>query len=436
MQVNFRRLNSVGPFVMGVWQGPNSIKIGNEESMDGRCAVMAETLKEELTRLSIAKQLNFSQTTVLDIGCHDGWVLNQISHLGFKELTGVEPRNKNIQKGIVVREELGIDDKVKFIEGNLEGLPNKKYDLVVCTGLLYHVESIPVAINKLRDVTKSHLFIESRVVNSKFLSEKMKFQIELNDLDYKNKKETAGLALHKFETKYSDGSADKNTVVTLPSTELLVMYLKNAGFTDIRIVTEPSDFRSKLKRKERPLDGVCILASVPQEISQISATNLVDSIIDFESEYVLEQLTISSSLKIKKALHNKNSISIENHFINLCLQNSRIHNKFYSKVFALKFRKENNKKILGDIKFSPEDKIDFEIGKNLFRDSSLPEAKEIFEKIIDKPNADWRTVYRSLFYLSVISEQMQEPNLSRYYDQLLISCNPNFPGDHFRRKFK
>jgi hypothetical protein len=162
----------------------------------------------------------------------------------------------------------------------------------------------------------------------------------------------------------------------------------------------------------------------------------VDSIIDFESEYVLEQLTISSSLKIKKALHNKNSISIENHFINLCLQTSRIHNKFYSKVFALKFRKENNKKILGDIKFSPEDKIDFEIGKNLFRDSSLPEAKEIFEKIIDKPNADWRTVYRSLFYLSVISEQMQEPNLSRYYDQLLISCNPNFPGDYFRRKFK
>ena len=37
--------------------------------------------------------------SILDIGCNDGWVLHQLSDLPFKKMVGIEPREKNIEKG-------------------------------------------------------------------------------------------------------------------------------------------------------------------------------------------------------------------------------------------------------------------------------------------------------------------------------------------------
>mgnify|MGYP001399784175 CR=1 FL=1 len=61
--------------------------------------------------------------TVLDIGCYDGWITNELQRrLGFEEAIGVEPRKKNIDKGVVAREALSIETECTFIQGSLSQL--------------------------------------------------------------------------------------------------------------------------------------------------------------------------------------------------------------------------------------------------------------------------------------------------------------------------
>ena len=37
--------------------------------------------------------------SIADIGCYDGWILHELSDLPFKRMVGIEPRQKNIDKG-------------------------------------------------------------------------------------------------------------------------------------------------------------------------------------------------------------------------------------------------------------------------------------------------------------------------------------------------
>ena len=65
---------------------------------------------------------------------------------------------------------------------------------------------------------------------------------------------------------------------------------------------------------------------------------------------------------------------------------------------------KSQKEIISNLHYSYEDKINFEIGKTLFFLNRFEEAKEYFFKIIDKRNSDFRSVYRSFYFMYKISK--------------------------------
>ena len=85
--------------------------------------------------------------SILDIGCNDGWVLHQLSEFLFKKMIGIEPRKK-YSKRKIARKILKLKNNVKYKIGSIENLGKEKFDIVICAGLLYHVESIPYALKK------------------------------------------------------------------------------------------------------------------------------------------------------------------------------------------------------------------------------------------------------------------------------------------------
>ena len=223
--IDWKKINTYGPYSMAVWKNLDGVSIGNQESMDGRAELMHETLRK-----SIVSNFSFdelSNLTILDVGCHDGWLLSQLSNLPFKAMTGIEPRAKNVKKGEVVREELGISNNIEFLVGDLDSLNGRKFDIVVCTGVLYHVESIADFLKQLESICQRFLFIESRTIDSKLVTEELIRQSEIVDLPYKFDQLPVGLSMHKFESTFSDGSSHKDIVVSLPTPETLMMYLRS-----------------------------------------------------------------------------------------------------------------------------------------------------------------------------------------------------------------
>ncbi len=95
--------------------------------------------------------------TAADIGCGLGYFSGFLHSLGF-QVTAVDGREENANEG---RRRY---PDVKFITANAEDLPLvgiQTYDLVLCFGLLYHLENPFRAIRHLSTITSKVLLVES-----------------------------------------------------------------------------------------------------------------------------------------------------------------------------------------------------------------------------------------------------------------------------------
>jgi SAM-dependent methyltransferase len=98
--------------------------------------------------------------TALDLGCGVGYFSATLRELGF-QVTGVDARAENIEEAS--SRHPGIDFRVVDAE-DPSLLLLGTFDLVVCFGLLYHLENPLRAMRNLRAVTGKILLLESMVV--------------------------------------------------------------------------------------------------------------------------------------------------------------------------------------------------------------------------------------------------------------------------------
>lgn len=104
-----------------------------------------------------------SLSSAVDIGCGVGDFSKLLSELGFR-VVGVDGRGENIAEA--KKRYPGIN----FVTGNAEDLVTSQmgsFDLVLCFGLLYHLENPFRAIRNLRSLTGQVLLIESMCAPTK-----------------------------------------------------------------------------------------------------------------------------------------------------------------------------------------------------------------------------------------------------------------------------
>mgnify|MGYP002637223365 CR=1 FL=1 len=109
--------NAYGPYAHGTWVG-HELVIGNEEALAGRGAFLVSLIRRSILEKFTLDQI--SNMTLVDVGCYDGWLICQLEDLPFARMIGVEPRKKNLDKGRVIRELLGIETRVEFRQGSIE----------------------------------------------------------------------------------------------------------------------------------------------------------------------------------------------------------------------------------------------------------------------------------------------------------------------------
>ena len=419
-------LNAHGPYSMAVWTSGN-VAVGNEEGLRGRSAYFTQLIRKALLENFSLDEL--STFSILDVGCNDGWVLHELSDLPFSKMVGVEPREKNIKKGEVVRKVLKLKNRVEYRCGDIESLNGEIFDVVICAGVLYHVESIPLALRQLRDSCKKFLFIESRCLSSSLISKKLKDQIEMRDLVYQFKKKHVGITAQKFESAYHDGSARRTTIVNIPTTESLLMSLESLGFNDLKVVANTKDYRDSVWKNRRPLDGVCITAMVNQ-CNKDDCLNEKDWIMKYE--YGLRNTILKRSLMqplYKFFLQNKFSVDCfgKSIFVLLYILSPAVFSNALLKIMSFLSYGEYELEILKNLRYAPKDKIALEFGKILESEGKSSEALTVLKQISSKINADWRSVYRSYFLISKIYGSQKEYGKRDRYLSLCLTCNPKYP---------
>jgi SAM-dependent methyltransferase len=419
-------LNAHGPYTMAVWRS-GDIEVGNEEGLKGRSAYFIERIRETILKNFTLDELK--ALSIVDIGCNDGWVLHQLSDLPFAKMVGIEPRQKNIDKGKKVRAVLGLQNNVDYRVGDLESIGDESFDIVICAGVLYHVESIPESLRNLRNICKKMLFIESRCLASKYITDDLKYEIEMRDLVYQYKDKICGITGQKFESAYHDGSTNSFCVVNVPSVESLYMYLDFLGFENIDIVADPETYRAAVWKKKRPLSGVCMAAFLNPD-KQEMASDESSWIIEYERG--LEQAVLPR--KFVEPLYNY-----------FCLGNTSgslfaqalgtfgylTAPDWLAKVFGSLVNMGHNDKyeleIIKNLRYSPHDKLCLEYGKLLHSEGKHEEAIVALNRVSMKLNADWRAVYRSFWLLSQIYKTLGNEAESERYKGLCLNCNPEFP---------
>jgi len=419
-------LNANGPYSMAVWTSGN-MQIGNEEGLKGRSAFFTERIREILLKnFTIDEIKTFS---VLDIGCNDGWVLHELSDLPFARMVGIEPREKNIAKGRTVRNILNIPSRVEYKIGDVDTLEDDIFDIVICAGLLYHIESIPNALRRIRKVCGRMLFIESRCISSKYITRALRHEIEMRDLVYQYKDKICGITAQKFETSYSDGATNEFCIVNIPTIESLIMYLDFLGYEKMEIVADPKSYRAAVWKNKRPLNGVCIAAFLNMDKQKEKSE---------ESSWINEYERGLEKTVLKKKY-------VEPLYEYFCLGNFDFGLFMYSlntflylispawltglfgSIIRYWHKGKYELEIVKNLRYNPSDKLCLEYGKILYDEKAYESAISVLKRITTKVNADWRAVYRSFYLLSKIYKNLGLEDDAYRYKELCLRCNPDFP---------
>ena len=249
-------INAHGPFNHSVWRG-RGVTISHEEGLTGRVEFLSATVREAITKQYSSEQL--SRMSIADVGCYDGWLLESLSDLPFSVMTGIEPRPENIERGRRVREILRIPSRVSYVTGEIDTLGGgKKYDIVLCMGVIHHLESIHAGLQKLQGICKGMLIVESLCLPSSHLTPELRRDVELKDMIYRYKAESFGVTAQKYEGQYYPGSGVRYSVVNVPTAESLKMHLDALGFQAVRVLADWDSYRKALVKNSRPINAVCL----------------------------------------------------------------------------------------------------------------------------------------------------------------------------------
>ena len=211
---------------------------------------------------------NGKLNTAIDVGCGQGYFSNLLHQRGI-DVIGFDGRDANIE---VAKQNYPM---INFVMEDIEShscLSLGSFDLILCLGLLYHLENPFNAIRNLFALTKQILIIETRAIASKW-------------------------PMAIFYEEVSSEDQGLNFTALIPSVRCLVKMLYKSGFENvyrIKILPDHPDFKKSFSRKQV---RVCMVASrSPLDLQELQI--VPDK--DYEQNYWV-RWWLFYYLKIKRA---------------------------------------------------------------------------------------------------------------------------------------
>lgn len=420
--------NAYGPYPHGAWVGRDLV-IGNEEVLSGRGAFLASLIRRSILERFTVEQIR--SMTLVDVGCYDGWLICQLEDLPFARMIGIEPRRKNLDKGQMIRQLLGIETRCEFRQGSIENLEQTlgedKADIVICTGLFHHLSSTAGGVAALHAICKKYLFLETKCFSAELEDDRLQNALELKDLPYFFAPKTFGVTGHKLESAYYDGSAAQMSVISLPSIEALKMFLEVGGFAGINVVADPTAYAQAVPGRAN-FTAVCLTASPSSSSSDMNVERWIE---DYEGGLVRTLLPIETARSLYRiyCLHEAvtdNSVLVK--IASDMVSKSGADTDQANELLNLQEINLYAKEIVKNLCHAPHDKSALEYGKCLLAEGNFEAAEQVLLRITQRLNADWRSVYRAFCILAWSCRERGDVSAASRYEELCQIANPNFPA--------
>jgi tRNA (mo5U34)-methyltransferase len=188
------------------------------------------------------------ETECLDIGCHEGFYSLAMAQQGVRSVTGVDAREENLNRARFIASAMGISG-IDYRLGRVETLSaelNRKFDLTLFLGVLYHVEDPMRCLREVSAVTRELCVLETQVVDE------VEGFAEWGSRDWTRPYQ--GIIAVIDETGEFDAGIRETGVspmATCPSPKALLFMLKQAGFRRAEILTPPTGAYEQHARGKR-----------------------------------------------------------------------------------------------------------------------------------------------------------------------------------------
>ncbi|MFQ5850701.1 MAG: class I SAM-dependent methyltransferase [Candidatus Binatia bacterium] len=193
-------------------------RLGTQDRLGESKKVFLEILLREI----VGKQ---TISTVLDVGCGFGFFSRYLNEFGLSVMA-IDGRAENVAEA--KRLNPGVEVKVGNVEDASIGFLGM-FDLVLCFGLLYHLENPFRAIRNLASLTEKVLMVETVIAP------------------------TRSLTAYLYEEDWGQDQG-LNYIALIPTERWFVKCFYRSGFSFVyktRVLPGHEDFRSSLVKKRR-----------------------------------------------------------------------------------------------------------------------------------------------------------------------------------------
>ena len=126
-----------------------------------RAAVAEPVVRAEVARLGEAP------ASAIDLACSEGWFAHRLLDWGVGMVEAIDIRPENTRRATLVRDRLGIDaDSLRLRTADvfeLDPAALGTFDVVLCLGLIYHLENPVGALRIARALTRGVCIVESQL---------------------------------------------------------------------------------------------------------------------------------------------------------------------------------------------------------------------------------------------------------------------------------
>lgn len=341
-------------------------------------------------------------------------------HSGYKNLVGLEPRLGNIERGLAVRTALGMEDGARHYNGTLgdksDFQSEEPFDVVLCFGVIHHINDILGFISQLRGVLKpgGTLILETLTLNDKFSSPELSEALEPKDIVYRGDEAKTSLIGVKLESNYYPGSTTNSGTVQIPARQALLWFLEQSKFNveSANDGWEEDQYDKSLKVSHR--------RNLKSTIIEATAISNKYGELNINQKFVQAEQVLTWGV-LEKGLLSELSTCIAN-FPNPYDQ------QLEQELTKISWDRDGNEQeIIKSMIHAPVVKLQFEEAKRTLLLDNHPESISRFKALITSLNSDWRTTYRTFYILSKIDSENFE-----YWRPLAKRCNPEYPLEYIK----
>jgi tRNA (mo5U34)-methyltransferase len=173
--------------------------------------------------------------SAIDIACHQGFFTSQLARRGCRSVLGIDARTEHIADAQLIQQAYGLAN-LRFAQHDVFAVKPADlgtFDIVVCFGLLYHVDN-PVGLLRLcRELTRGVCVIETQVVPN------MSGMVDWGSYEYVRPLQGSfGIIDELAETHAPEAST--TGICLCPSLEALVWIMKRLGFARVEQIAPPA----------------------------------------------------------------------------------------------------------------------------------------------------------------------------------------------------